>query len=81
MYVDSFFTLQPAAMEPESTFPRRGELTDAIVDVELVPESEPGFAAIVSLRGEHDLASEPELARAIGSIDGSVLVDSAISTL
>jgi anti-anti-sigma factor len=62
-------------MEPESTSPRRGELSDAIVDVELVPESVRGFAAIVSLRGEHDLASAAEVTRAIGAIAGNVLVD------
>jgi anti-anti-sigma factor len=62
-------------MEPESTSPRRGELSDAIVDVELVPESVRGFAAVVSLRGEHDLASAAEVTRAIGAIAGNVLVD------
>jgi anti-anti-sigma factor len=62
-------------MEPESTSPRRDELPDAIVDVELVPESVRGFAAVVSLRGEHDLASAAEVTRAIGAIAGNVLVD------
>ncbi len=62
-------------MEPESTSPRRGEPSDAIVDVELVPDGARGFAAVVSLRGEHDLASAAEVAGAIGAIDGNVLVD------
>jgi anti-anti-sigma factor len=62
-------------MEPESTSPRRGEPSDAVVDVELLPAGVRGFAAIVSLRGEHDLASAAEVARAIGAISGNVLVD------
>ena len=62
-------------MEPESTSPRRGESSDAVVDVELVPDGAWKFAAVVSLRGEHDLASAAEVARAIGAIDGNVLVD------
>jgi anti-anti-sigma factor len=62
-------------MEPESTSPRRGEPSDAVVDVELVPDGVRGFAATVSLRGEHDLASAAEVTRAIGAIAGNVLVD------
>jgi anti-anti-sigma factor len=45
------------------------------VDIDYDPPDEPRFAAIVYLRGEHDLATAPAVAGAIGSISGSVLVD------
>jgi anti-anti-sigma factor len=35
----------------------------------------PGFAAIVSLVGEHDLSTSPELLATLGPIAGNVLLD------
>jgi len=45
------------------------------IDVQLGPVREQGFAAVVSLRGDHDLASASDVASAIRTIDGNVLVD------
>jgi anti-sigma B factor antagonist len=62
-------------MEPDSTQSRRGEPTAAVVDVELHPPSAPGFAAIVRLVGEHDLATSTSFRDALERINGNVLVD------
>ena len=51
------------------------EASDAEVSVDLRPADEPRFAAIVLLRGEHDLATGNELRAVLASIDGNVLVD------
>jgi anti-anti-sigma factor len=45
------------------------------VGVAYDPPDEPRFAAIGYLRGEHDLATSPAVAGAIGSVSGSVLID------
>jgi anti-anti-sigma factor len=45
------------------------------VEVERAPADAPGFAAVVWLRGEHDLDSSVEIRDAIDSIDGDVLID------
>jgi anti-anti-sigma factor len=45
------------------------------VGVELRPTSEPEFAAVVRLCGEHDLATSDEVRDAIEPISGNVLVD------
>jgi anti-anti-sigma factor len=45
------------------------------VDVEHRPASSPAFAAIVHLCGEHDMATASEIAHALSSISGDVLVD------
>ena len=45
------------------------------VDVAHDPPDEPRFAAIVSLHGEHDMATAPDVSDAIGAVSGSVLVD------
>ena len=63
------------AMEPDSTHSRRGEPSPAVVDVELRPPSAPGFAAIVRLVGEHDMATSPSFREALQRIYGHVLVD------
>jgi anti-anti-sigma factor len=60
---------------PEHTEPNEGRFSEPVVDVELRPAHERPFAAVVSLRGEHDLATADEVARAIQAIDGNVLVD------
>lgn len=60
-------------MEPDST--RRDAPSAAVVDVELHPPSAPGFAAIVRLLGEHDMATSPSFREALQRIYGHVLVD------
>lgn len=45
------------------------------IEVEIRPGRAPQYAAIVSLRGEHDLASSGALRDALGPIFGDVLVD------
>jgi anti-sigma B factor antagonist len=45
------------------------------IEVELLPASAAGYAAIVTLCGEHDLATSDELTAALARIDGSVLLD------
>jgi anti-anti-sigma factor len=60
---------------PEHTEPEEGRFSEPVVDVQLRPVHERRFAAVVSLRGEHDLATADEIARAIQAIDGNVLLD------
>jgi anti-anti-sigma factor len=62
-------------MRPEWSMPDEGRAYRTVIDVELRPEDERAFAAIVSLRGEHDLATATEVSDAISAIDGNVLVD------
>jgi anti-sigma B factor antagonist len=45
------------------------------IDVELRPTRVAGYAAIVTLRGEHDLNTGPELTAALDPIAGHVLLD------
>jgi anti-anti-sigma factor len=45
------------------------------IAVELRPAHAPGYMAIVTLSGEHDLATSKELGAALAPIDGNVLVD------
>jgi anti-anti-sigma factor len=45
------------------------------VEVEVQPARAPRYAAIVSLRGEHDLATTPLLRDALSLVFGDVLVD------
>jgi anti-anti-sigma factor len=52
-----------------------GTPSGARIDVEIHPARVPGFAAVVSLHGEHDMASAPAVVKTIGSISGNVLVD------
>jgi anti-anti-sigma factor len=47
----------------------------ASVEVGLRPPAWPSFAAIVTLRGEHDLATSQDVRRTLGPIYGNVLVD------
>ena len=51
------------------------EANNAEISVDLRPADEPGFAAVVRLRGEHDLATGDELRAVLALIDGNVLVD------
>jgi anti-anti-sigma factor len=62
-------------MGSDSGTPEEGSLSEPTVHVELGPTREREFAAIVSLRGEHDLATASLVSDAIGAIDGNVLVD------
>jgi anti-anti-sigma factor len=45
------------------------------IDVELEPAAAPGFAALVVLGGEHDLATSAAVRGALAPITGDVLVD------
>jgi anti-sigma B factor antagonist len=45
------------------------------IEVELLTASAAGYAAIVTLCGEHDLATSDELTAALTRIDGNVLLD------
>ena len=45
------------------------------VEVEVQPARAPQYAAIVSLRGEHDLATAPVIRDALSAVFGDVLVD------
>jgi anti-anti-sigma factor len=60
-----------------TTTPSTGGGTSSVarIDVEIRPARVPDFAAVVSLHGEHDMATAPEIVKAISSIAGNVLVD------
>jgi anti-anti-sigma factor len=55
--------------------PGRPGAAPAGVDVEFSPNEAPGFAAIVRLHGEHDLATSAELRATLEPIAGDLLVD------
>lgn len=59
----------PRTDEPPQLAPEPG------VTVRFSPESPEGYAAIVSLHGEHDLATSPDLRAALAPIFGDVVVD------
>ena len=63
-------TVEP--MEPDPT--QRASHPPS-VDVVYDPPDEPRFAAVVSLHGEHDIATAEDVSDAIGAVSGSVLVD------
>jgi anti-anti-sigma factor len=46
-----------------------------VIDIEYSSGRAPGYAALVTLRGEHDLTSSGELRATLDSIFGDVLVD------
>jgi hypothetical protein len=58
------------AMMPDSTEPSRVEPSGAAVDIELQPAHAPGFAAIVRLHGEHDVATGGEIHAALEPVSG-----------
>jgi anti-anti-sigma factor len=62
-------------MGPDLRTPEDGGSSEPTVHVELGPRREREFAAVVSLRGDHDLASASQVSDAIRAIDGNVLVD------
>lgn len=45
------------------------------IEVELRPARAPRYAALVTLRGEHDLATSGRIAEALSRIAGTILVD------
>jgi anti-anti-sigma factor len=49
--------------------------TSPAIEVELSPPGVAGYAAIVSLNGEHDLAMSDELVATLAPIDGNLLID------
>ncbi len=65
-------------MEPDPTGPRASHPPS--VDVIYDPPDEPRFAAIVSLHGEHDIATAADVSDAIAGVSGSVLVDLSTAT-
>jgi anti-anti-sigma factor len=50
------------------------------IEVEIESASAWGYAGVVTVAGEHDLATAPELARVLESISGDVLVDLSTCT-
>jgi anti-anti-sigma factor len=50
-------------------------MDEPTIEVELQPASAPGYAAIVSLIGEHDVATQREIAEVLAAPDGNVLID------
>ena len=62
-------------MGPDLRTPEDDGSSEPTVHVELGPRREREFAAVVSLRGEHDLATASQVSDAIRAIDGNVLVD------
>jgi anti-anti-sigma factor len=64
----------------DSTLIPRGDATDGPrkpIEVQINPSEAPGYAALVKLCGEHDLATAVEVQDALDAIYGSVLVDLA----
>jgi anti-anti-sigma factor len=54
---------------------RRESGTATSIGIERTPIRAPSYAAIVSLRGEHDLDSSAAVREALDSIEGDVLID------
>jgi anti-anti-sigma factor len=52
-----------------------GHEAEPSIEVELRTDAATRFAAVVMLRGEHDIATAPAVGDAIGAISGNVLVD------
>jgi anti-anti-sigma factor len=55
--------------------PRGGAEPSPAIGIERTPIRSPSYAAIVSLRGEHDLDSSVAVREALDSIEGDVLID------
>jgi anti-anti-sigma factor len=54
---------------------REPQLAGAVVEVLPLPAIAPGYAAIVKVGGEHDIATIPRIRETLGLIHGNVLVD------
>jgi anti-anti-sigma factor len=54
---------------------RKPQLASAVVEVVPLPATAPGYAAIVKVGGEHDIATIPRIRETLGAIHGHVLVD------
>ena len=63
------------AMPPDSTAPSGSNSSESTISVVHRSASAPGFAAVVALCGEHDLATDRELRHALEALYGNVLVD------
>jgi anti-anti-sigma factor len=75
----------PAHLLEESDLVNRnetpsGEAPFEALCVELLPASAPGYAAILHLRGEHDLATSGAIIDALKPLVGDVLVDLSACT-
>jgi anti-sigma B factor antagonist len=62
-------------MRPDHRPPSEDSPSKAVVAVEFRATGERDFAAVVSLHGEHDITTAPEVKQTIASIAGNVLVD------
>ncbi len=54
---------------------RKHDVAVADIEVEFRPAHESAFAAVVRLRGEHDIATSAGISETLAPIDGNVLVD------
>jgi anti-anti-sigma factor len=54
---------------------REGLPSIPAIEVVHAPPQAPAFAAIVVLRGEHDLGSSPSIREALDAVNGDVLLD------
>jgi anti-sigma B factor antagonist len=62
-------------VDPETTPANGAETRAPSIEVRYAADSVPGYQALVSLGGEHDLASSSELRATLEPILGNVLVD------
>ena len=63
--------MRPASIPSDREAAPEGEL----IAVAFAPIGDPRFAGVVTLRGQHDIASAADIVDAIASMPGSVLVD------
>jgi anti-anti-sigma factor len=62
-------------MRPDTT-PQSGSTpSDSAIEVELRPPHAPEFVAIVALRGEHDIATAPDVQVVLTPLKGDLLID------
>jgi anti-anti-sigma factor len=55
--------------------PQHHDLSRAPIELQLRPARVPAFAAVLHLRGEHDMATAPAIAEALASVSGDLVVD------
>jgi anti-sigma B factor antagonist len=71
---------QPERPEHRDAASALSTATPPAVHVELAPAAPPGYAALVSLHGEHDLASSDMLRAALAPLLGDLVVDLSACT-
>jgi anti-anti-sigma factor len=62
-------------IEDRATPPAVATASEAAIEIERHPVEYPRFDAVVTLRGEHDVASEAAIDGALASVRGDVLVN------